>query len=103
MRLQIPVRTFADWTDTVPGFLEIDLGAHCAQTPAGEFVYTLTAVDVSSGWCEPVALRNCGQETARAALEQMRAHLPLPLLGIDSDNDSAFLNWSFKGTVTRTR
>ena len=103
LRSQIPARTFADWTDTVPGFLEIDLGSHCAQTPAGEFVHTLTAMDVSSGWCEPVALKNRGQETVQAVLEQMRAHLPFPLLGIDSDNDAAFLNWSVKGTVTRTR
>jgi hypothetical protein len=96
LRSQIPVRTFADWADAVPGFLEIDLVAHCGETTAGEFVHTLTAVDVSTGWCEPVALKNRSQETVQQALEQTQAQLPFPLLGIDSDNDSAFLNWSVK-------
>jgi hypothetical protein len=110
LRSQIPVRTFADWTDAVPGFLEIDLVAHCGETTAGEFVHTLTSVDVSTGWCEPVALKNRSQEMVQRALEQTQAHLPFPMLGIDSDNDSAFLNWGIKGycdeneiTFTRCR
>jgi hypothetical protein len=110
LRSQVPVRTFADWTDTRPGFLEIDLVAHCGDTTAGEFVHTLSAVDVATGWFEPVALVNRSQQTVEEALEKVRLQLPFPLLGIDSDNDSAFLNWAVKGycdkneiTFTRCR
>jgi hypothetical protein len=110
LRSQVPVRTFADWTDTRPGFLEIDLVAHCGDTTAGEFVHTLSAVDAATGWFEPVALVNRSQQTVEEALEKVRVQLPFPLLGIDSDNDSAFLNWAIKGycdknevTFTRCR
>jgi hypothetical protein len=96
LRRQIPLRTFADWNDARPGFLEVDLVAHCGETTAGEYAHTLTAVDVATGWCEPVALWNRSQETVEKAIEQVRERLPFPLLGLDSDNDSAFLNWPLK-------
>jgi len=96
LRSQVAVRTFADWTDTRPGFLEIDLVAHCGETTAGEFVHTLSAVDIATGWFEPVALPSRSQQSVEEALEKVRQQLPFPLLGIDSDNDSAFLNWGIK-------
>jgi hypothetical protein len=101
LRSQVAVRTFADWTDTRPGFLEIDLVAHCGETTAGEYLHTLSAVDVATGWFEPVALCNRSHQAVEAALERVRAQLPFPLLGIDSDNDSAFLNWGIKGYCDR--
>lgn len=110
LRSQVAVRTFADWTDTRPGFLEIDLVAHCGETTAGEYVHTLSAVDVATGWFEPVALPNRSHQTVEEALEKVRVQLPFSLLGIDSDNDSAFLNWGIKAycdtnkiTFTRCR
>ena len=33
LKSQIPVRTWADWDDAVPGFVEIDLVATTAATP----------------------------------------------------------------------
>ena len=42
----IPVRTFADWNRPPPGFLEIDLVAHCGDNMGGSFVYSLVATDV---------------------------------------------------------
>ena len=110
LRSQVAVRTFADWTDTRPGFLEIDLVAHCGETTAGEYVHTLSAVDIATGWFEPVALPNRSQQSVEQALEKVRCQLPFPLLGIDSDNDSAFLNRGIKAycdkyeiTFTRCR
>lgn len=110
LRSQVAVRTFADWTDAQPGFLEIDLVAHCGETTAGEYVHTLSTVDVTTGWFEPVALRNRSHQSVEEALEKVRCQLPFPLLGIDSDNDSAFLNWGIKAycdkneiTFTRCR
>ncbi len=88
----IPVRTFADWDDARPGFVEIDLVAHCGDSTHGEYLNTLNVVDVATGWCECLILANRSQRQVSAAIERLRQRLPFPLLGIDSDNDSAFIN-----------
>ncbi len=92
LKEKIPVRTFADWDDARPGFLEMDLAAHCGESAAGEYLHTLNAVDVATGWCEPEALPNRSQQAVKEALDRMRRRMPFPLLGIDSDNDTAFIN-----------
>jgi hypothetical protein len=92
LKKAIPVRTFADWDDARPGFLELDLVAHCGETAAGEYFQTLDTVDVSTGWCECLALPQRNQRAVVAAMTELDQRLPFPLLGIDSDNDSAFLN-----------
>jgi hypothetical protein len=50
LKHQVATKTFADWTETMPGFVEVDLVAHCGLTGAGPFLYTLTLVDVATGW-----------------------------------------------------
>jgi len=92
LKSQIPIRTYTPWDEQKPGFIEIDLVAHCGDSGAGEFLYTLNAVDVATGWteCEPVA--NKGQVAVFEALQRIRQRLPFPLLGIDSDNGSEFIN-----------
>jgi hypothetical protein len=105
---QVPIKTFADWDDAVPGFLEIDLVAHCGPTGAGEFLLTLSAVDVATGWSACVAVRNKGQDAICRAVERLRQDLPVPLRGLDSDNGSEFLNRSLlrycaEGGITFTR
>jgi len=92
LKKAIPVRTFADWDDVQPGFLELDLVAHCGDSAGGEYMYTLDSVDVATGWSECVAVPNRGQQAVFNALQVVRQRLPFPLRGIDSDNDSAFIN-----------
>lgn len=92
LKKAIPVRTSADWDDAQPGFLELDLVAHCGDSMAGEFIYTLDTVDISTGWSECVAVANRSQRAVFEALQLIRGRLPFPLRGIDSDNDSAFIN-----------
>ena len=94
LRRQIPVRTFADWHESEhrPGFCEVDLVAHCAENTAGDFLYTLTLTDVFTGWTLPIALANRSQETVHLAIKKARALLPFPLLGLDSDNGTEFIN-----------
>lgn len=89
---QIPIRTFADWDDSQAGFVEIDLVAHCGESMAGQFVHSLTATDVATGWTECFSLEHRSQSAVYAALDQLRERLPFPLLGLDSDNDSVFIN-----------
>lgn len=92
LKQAIPVRTFADWQDTRPGFVEIDLVAHCGDSVQGEYLNTLNVVDLATGWSECLVLANRSQRQVSAAIERLRHRLPFPLLGIDSDNDSAFIN-----------
>lgn len=88
----IPIRTFADWDDAQPGFVEMDLVAHCGETTAGQYLQTLTATDVSTGWTECLALAKRSQIAVSQAVVELQARLPFPLLGVDSDNDSVFIN-----------
>jgi hypothetical protein len=92
LKKAIPIRTFADWNEDQPGFLEIDLVAHCGETTQGQYLNTLTCTDICTGWTEPLALRRHTQEAVRDALHAMRPDLPFPMLGIDSDNGSEFIN-----------
>jgi hypothetical protein len=92
LKKNIPVRTFADWNEDRPGFMEVDLAAHCGDTTAGQFLNTLTCTDVCTGWTEPIALLKRNQEAVRDAIDAMRPELPFDLLGIDSDNGSEFIN-----------
>jgi hypothetical protein len=95
IRRSIPVRTFADWRDPPPGFFEIDMVEHCGGVKTeGEFVHTLTLTDIASGWTECVAMRLRDQMLVIEAFEKVAADLPFAMLGVDSDNDSAFMSES---------
>ena len=96
LKHQIPIRTFADWDDARPGFLEVDLVAHGGPSGAGEFLFTLSTVDVATGWSACVGVRNKGEYATFEALCQLRAELPFPLLGLDSDNGGEFINRSLQ-------
>jgi len=92
LKKAIPVRTYTPWDEDRPGFLEIDLVAHCGQTTEGQYVHTLTCVDLSTGWVDCLALSQRTQQAVFEAVQAMRTRLPFPLLGIDSDNGSEFIN-----------
>lgn len=92
LKHQIPIRTFADWDDKRPGFAEIDLVQHDGGLNKGDFACTLDLTDVATGWTELAATPNKAQVHVFAALQQERGRLPFPLLGIDSDNGSEFIN-----------
>ena len=88
----IPIRTYADWDEQRPGFVEMDLVAHCGDSAAGEYLHTLNVVDIDTRWTEPVALANRGQKVTFDGICAMRDRLPFPLLGIDSDGGGEFIN-----------
>jgi Integrase core domain len=92
LKKQIPLRTFSEWNEQRPGFVEIDLVAHDGGMGAGEYLYTLDMTDVYSGWTEVQAVQNKAQVWVFAALKDLRARLPFALRGIDSDNGSEFIN-----------
>jgi hypothetical protein len=106
----IPIRTWAQWDDAVPGFVEIDLVGHEGGNAEGEHAYTLTVTDIATGWTENRSVPNKAQKWVVAALEDIGKVMPFPLLGIDSDNGSEFINYNLlawcedrKLTFTRFR
>jgi len=92
LKHQIPVRTFAEWDHARPGFFEMDLVAHEGGCARGDFCHTLDITDVATGWSEQMAVQNKAQIHVFAAIEALRARLPIPVLGLDSDNGSEFIN-----------
>ena len=111
MGIQVPVRTYNDWNWPPPGFLEIDLVAHCGGTLSGSTIHSLVstawypqpgihslaAIDICTGWTEAVPLPAREQSLVIEGLvveglEAIAGQLPFPVLGIDSDNDSVFIN-----------
>ena len=92
LKRQIPVRTFADWDDAVPGFVEADLVAHCGTHPDGAFLATLVITDIATGWVECQALVYRSQDQVLQGLRRARQLLPVPLLGLDTDNGGEFIN-----------
>lgn len=92
LRQSIPIRTWADWAGVRPGYLQIDLAAHCGESTEGHYLATLDGVDVCTGWCECLVPANRGEQAVLAALAQIRQCLPFPLLGVHSDNGGEFIN-----------
>jgi hypothetical protein len=92
IRRSVPVRTFDDWGDPSPGFFEADLVAHSGPVTRGSFVQTLVLTDIATGWteCAPLLVRE--QRLLTEVLGELRRLLPFPLLGLDTDNDSVFMN-----------
>jgi len=89
----IPIRTWAQWDDAVPGFVEIDLVGHEGGNAIGDHAYTLTVTDIATGWTENRSVQNKAQKCLFAALMEIRAVFPFPVLGVDSDNGGVFINW----------
>jgi len=107
LRNQIPIRTFTNWDDGLPGFLEIDLVAHCGESAAGFFLCTLTAVDSESSWVELEAIWG-KRNRVMAGIHLVRRRLPAALKGLDSDNGAEFVNkimfeFCQRGKITYTR
>ena len=92
VRRSIPVRTFSDWDDPPPGFVEADLVAHSGPVTSGSFVQTLVVTDIATGWTECAPLLYREQTLLREVLGEIRRLLPFELLGFDTDNDSVFVN-----------
>jgi hypothetical protein len=108
LKAQIPIRTFADWDDAVPGFCECDLVGHDGGSGYGDFCQTLMLTCVNTTWIEPRALPNKAQRWTYEAIIDISERMPFPLLGLDSDNGSEFINdqllrWCADNEITFTR
>ena len=110
LKHQIPMRTFSEWDEAQPGFLEIDLVGHDGGVIDSHHAFTLNATDIASGWNSSVAIKNKAQVWILEGIKKIQAKAPFSLLGLDSDNGSEFINealYNFcqdqKITFTRAR
>jgi len=108
LKASIPMKTWAEWTESEPGFVQIDLVGHEGGDNNGEFFFTLDATDVATGWTEAVTVRSKGERIVAAGLEQLWLRFPFHIAGIHSDNGSEFINhhlarWCDTRKITFTR
>lgn len=92
LKNQIPIRT-SSWEESRPGFCELDTVAHCGDSAAGEFANTLDVTDILTGWTEQEVFLGKAEKRVKEGLSSIKERLPFPLLGIDPDNGSEFINW----------
>ena len=92
LKSQIPIRTWAEWSEDLPGFVEIDLVGHEGGNSSGEFCFTLTVTDIATGWTINRSVKNKAAIWVFEAIEYVAGQFPFPILGIDSDNGSEFIN-----------
>jgi len=108
VKSKIPIRTFTEWDGVKPGFFEADTVSHCASSSAGSFLSTLNMTDIATGWTEPFALLRKGSSDVIAGFEKACQLVPFPILGLDCDNGTEFLNeylirWCEGNRITFTR
>lgn len=108
LKSKIPLKTWAQWDDASPGFVEMDLVGHDGGDNNDVFCYTLCVTDVATGWTCARSVRSKGERIVAAALQDIVVELPFALLGIHSDNGSEFINhhllrWADAMQITFTR
>lgn len=108
LKSSIPMKTWHEWNDTIPGFIQIDLVGHEGGDNNGEFFYSLDATDIATGWTETITVRSKGERIVAAGLEQLQLRFPFHIAGIHSDNGSEFINhhlvrWCHSREITFTR
>jgi len=92
LKSNIPIRTFEQWDEQRPGFVEADLVAHCGSSMEGTYLFTLTLTDIATGWTECLPLLSKSAEAVLVVLQRARSLFPFPLLGLDTDNGTEFMN-----------
>ena len=90
---QIPIRTFSDWGEPSPGYMEVDLVEHCGGVKQdGDFVHSLVMTDIASGWTECIAMQVRNQLLVVEGFAKASQDMPFAISGIDTDNGSEFVN-----------
>jgi hypothetical protein len=92
LSILVPTQTWFECSTLPPGYFQIDLVFHDGGNASGDFCYTLTMTDVSTGWTKHYALKNKAFRWVHEALKKAVSAFPFPLRGIHSDNGSEFLN-----------
>lgn len=92
LKSSIPIR-ITEWDTSQVGFVEMDTVAHNGGDPSGEFIYSLDAVEIFSGWSEQIAVLGKGEQGIVQAIDEVKKTIPFILKGLDSDSGGEFINW----------
>lgn len=108
LKTSIPMKTWREWNEAEPGFIQIDLVGHEGGDNNGAFFYTLDATDIATGWTEAITVRSKGERIVAAGLDELRLRFPFDIAGIHSDNGAEFINhhlakWCSTREITFTR
>jgi hypothetical protein len=89
---KVPVKVAADWDTDEIGNLQVDFVPHCGRSTGGDYIHTLSGVDIATNWWEGQAIPVRSQQATREGLNQMRPRFPFRMRELHSDNDSALVN-----------
>jgi hypothetical protein len=95
---RVPVKTAAEWDRQEVGNLQLDYVLHCGRSTAGEYLLTLSATDIATGWWEGSPQLGRSQKATQESLERIRQRLPFRIQEVHPDNDSGILNdllWNY--------
>jgi hypothetical protein len=100
---KIPVKVASEWDTTQVGNVQVDYVEHCGRSTAGEYIHTLSAVDIASSWWEGEAITSRSQQATQEGLDAIRKRAPFRFLEIHPDNDSGMINGLLWGYCRKAR
>jgi hypothetical protein len=89
---KVPVKVAADWDTSEIGNKQVDFVAHCGRSTGGDYIHTISAVDIATNWWEGQAIAVRSQRATKEGLSQMQPRFPFRILELHPDNDSALVN-----------
>jgi hypothetical protein len=89
---RIPVKVASEWDTSEVGNMQVDYVEHCGRSNGGEYVHTLSVVDIASGWWEGEAIASRSQQATKEGLDAIRQRVPFRIREIHPDNDSGLIN-----------
>lgn len=92
MKVQIPLELLKDNQREGIGYFEADTVAHCGDSLAGQFAWSLTMTDLYSGWTENRASFSKTAEVVMKQMKDIEICLPFKVIGVATDNGSEFMN-----------
>ncbi|NTU47334.1 transposase family protein [Candidatus Roizmanbacteria bacterium] len=93
----IPVRVYFTKDEyKEPGHIEMDCVLHCGESLVGVYAETLNVLDVSTHWNEKTIFLHKTQAKIVGGLDKLKKQFPFPLLSVDFDNGTEFVNWKMK-------
>jgi hypothetical protein len=89
---KVPVKVAADWDTSEIGNVQVDFVAHCGRSTGGDYIHTISAVDIATNWWEGQAIAVRSQQATKDGLSQMQPRFPFRIRELHPDNDSALVN-----------
>jgi hypothetical protein len=89
---KILMKVASEWDTEQIGNLQVDYVLHSGRSVRGEFLHTISAVDIATGWWEAEAILRRTQENTCNGLDSIRKRLPFRVLEIHPDNDTGMIN-----------